>query len=151
MNKKRLYILNLIVFLFLSISVARAQENTFVFNSSGTESNFEDFKFISSFAEPITSIGDNVENGFLALKEYTSDVPEIEFSLFPNPASNELNIVVGASSNLLIHNNLGQIVVERNLNNYGNVIDVSHLSTGVYFITIVNPFLSVKGYKIVKL
>ena len=59
------------------------------------------------------------------------------FTLFPNPASNQLNIITkeGLDYNLLIYNTLGQLVYNEKLKS-SQVIDVSILAKGIYIVRI---------------
>ena len=80
-------------------------------------------------------------NQYHQLTEGTvSSADELHFSVqiraFPNPATDILNIdiPVGGNSNMeiAIYDNLGQIVIRKNLVNSSNKIDISGLPSGVY-------------------
>jgi hypothetical protein len=55
--------------------------------------------------------------------------------VYPNPASNVLNVKSQETLNLEIYNNLGQFILR---SNNSNSVDVSSLSRGVYFIKVSN-------------
>ncbi len=62
-----------------------------------------------------------------------------DFQLFPNPANKELTIVSNKnlSHNISIYNQTGQVVfqtINQNLNK--KILDVSSLSTGIYFVSL---------------
>ncbi|MDP2685858.1 MAG: T9SS type A sorting domain-containing protein [Aequorivita sp.] len=62
------------------------------------------------------------------------DFAAVDFKIFPNPASDYLNIQTKASEyNFSIYNSLGQVM---NANSVENRIDISNLSNGIYFIKI---------------
>lgn len=57
--------------------------------------------------------------------------------IFPNPASDLLNILTKAGSyrSLVITNSVGSVVAQRNLNNEGNIaMNIQHLTPGTYYI-----------------
>ncbi|HTN37099.1 MAG TPA: BspA family leucine-rich repeat surface protein [Arachidicoccus sp.] len=56
-----------------------------------------------------------------------------EILLYPNPAKNYINVSIGAQNSLLIYNAGGSLVKSVNLKAGVNNIDISHLSSGVYF------------------
>ncbi len=72
----------------------------------------------------------------LSAEEYEN---EIEYSVYPNPASDVLTINIGQSNNtssISIYNLVGEEVSTMVLNNGNNFLDVSALSSGVYFYAI---------------
>ncbi len=69
----------------------------------------------------------------LAVDEF---VNEIGFSVYPNPATNVLNIKSKEVIDLEIVNSIGQRVFSRNSVGNGDVLDVSTLNSGLYFISI---------------
>ena len=76
----------------------------------------------------------------------------IEFSLYPNPAKNELKIEFNGfeTAKISILNNLGQTVIYNKLNNRINTIDTSTLSAGMYIVKITNNTQSLTKKLIVK-
>ncbi len=59
---------------------------------------------------------------------------EIEFTIYPNPVSDRLNINSPINTPLEIYNSLGQLVYRRSLKTGTNSLDLSLLSTGIYII-----------------
>ncbi|QAA82169.1 T9SS type A sorting domain-containing protein [Aequorivita sp. H23M31] len=60
------------------------------------------------------------------------------FSLYPNPASDQLNIVLGSGFQLVevnIYNSVGQLVKREQK----ELIDISELAAGTYYIQIISP------------
>jgi len=73
----------------------------------------------------------------VGIREY-----EISFSLYPNPASERLTIECNASSEnsrIIIYNIHGQIILNTLLINQKSEIDISELSSGIYFLRLSNP------------
>ena len=66
-------------------------------------------------------------------------VPEVEstvaMSIYPNPAVDQLNVNLSKSSTITVHNVMGQLVKTQDGNIGNNVIDLSNLNSGVYFVT----------------
>lgn len=66
------------------------------------------------------------------------------FTLFPNPAENEINLqlnsTVGKNAQIEIKNTLGQIVWQQSsyLSNQNLIVPINQLSSGIYFISLVN-------------
>ena len=56
-------------------------------------------------------------------------------SIYPNPAVGQLNVNLSKSSTITVHNVMGQLVKTQEGNIGGNVIDLSNLNSGVYFVT----------------
>lgn len=64
---------------------------------------------------------------------------ELTFSMFPNPATNELTITgEDANGDILIYNSVGQIVHRMNRTSTQQRLDLSNLSDGQYFVSIRN-------------
>lgn len=64
----------------------------------------------------------------------------IDFSIQPNPAHSFINIKVDkliGNSKLLIVDYLGKVIKQQNLSIGNNTIDMSHLTKGMYFVSIV--------------
>lgn len=60
-----------------------------------------------------------------------------EFSMFPNPASNVLNVTAASTiSSIKVYNLVGQVVVNQRVNALSDAIDVSNLKTGAYLIQV---------------
>jgi len=62
------------------------------------------------------------------------DNSEFSFSVYPNPASDIINIRVEANTNIIIYNQLGAEVYRSKLLAGKTSIDISNFSKGVYFI-----------------
>ena len=75
----------------------------------------------------------------------TNDVYEIEFSIYPNPSDNVISIVSESNIEQVNIYSLQGILI-KNVSEI-NDIDVSHLSSGLYFIEV----LSEKGKSVQKL
>ncbi|MDF1698515.1 MAG: endonuclease/exonuclease/phosphatase family protein [Saprospiraceae bacterium] len=84
----------------------------------------------------------------------TNDLLDIDFALYPNPASTNINIDAGNQifNKLKVMSEVGQTLLEKNeLNSSLITIDVSSLSTGKYFLVLytqqgrlIKPFLKIK-------
>ena len=88
--------------------------------------------------------GDNLYQGIVFdLKEIFPDagvgMPEVEntltMNIYPNPAVDQLNVNLSKSGTVSVHNMMGQLVKTFEGNIGINTIDVSSLSSGVYFIS----------------
>jgi len=71
-----------------------------------------------------------------------------KITLYPNPATNVLNIKVGASNSLpdtyKIYNMLGQIVLQQSIGELNDLaVNTSSLSKGMYFIKIATDNASI--------
>jgi uncharacterized protein YjdB len=64
----------------------------------------------------------------------------VEFSLYPNPATNQLKIELNGfeTTKISILNNLGQTVIYNQFNNKINTIDIRSLPAGIYILKITN-------------
>ncbi|SNB11179.1 hypothetical protein JIP0899_2180003 [Flavobacterium psychrophilum] len=59
--------------------------------------------------------------------------------MYPNPATNEITISSPASNigySIKLYNNLGQLVLEKNIDNQSQKISLQTLNSGVYFYNI---------------
>lgn len=69
--------------------------------------------------------------------ETTVSSPQV----FPNPASNELNIILGdvAAQSLVIYNSIGQVVFKNEaISQSAYLINTSEYTTGIYYVSIVS-------------
>jgi hypothetical protein len=69
----------------------------------------------------------------------TNESATLNFSIYPNPTSNTLNITVEKTiQQIELYNNLGQLVTKNIeiLNDGNSELDISKLATGVYFVKI---------------
>ena len=87
---------------------------------------------------------DNLYQGIVFdLKEIFPDagvgVQEVEstvdMNVYPNPAVDQLNVMLSKSSTITVYNIMGQLVKTQEGHIGGNVIDLSNMNSGVYFIT----------------
>ncbi len=124
-------------------------QQVYVYNSAGSSSSSLDFIVVSSFSEPVTSIGSKIEHGFL-FKNRHFPFKEDHFAIYPNPASDFILIEVGLNSDLLIYNSIGQIVLNKRLSSGINQIFVTDFANGIYYLMLLNEKLSIKGHKILK-
>ncbi len=58
------------------------------------------------------------------------------FAVYPNPASEQINIPNNTHANILIYNTTGKVVLQANTNT--DKLDVSSLNNGAYYIQIIN-------------
>lgn len=67
---------------------------------------------------------------------------QINFSIYPNPVKENLNIKIELLNNeptqLKITNLLGEVVLFEALKNYNSSININNFKSGVYFVTVVN-------------
>ena len=59
---------------------------------------------------------------------------EHNFSVYPNPASDNLFVIMSEAKNLILYNSLGEEVSNWNLSAGTNEINISDLSSGIYFL-----------------
>ncbi len=67
------------------------------------------------------------------------EVSTVALNLYPNPATNEITISSPASNigySIKLYNNLGQLVLEKNIDNQSQKISLQTLNSGVYFYNI---------------
>ena len=66
-------------------------------------------------------------------------VPEVEhenhISLYPNPAVDQLNVMLNKSAQMTVYNIMGQVVLTQEGKVGANTIDLSNLTSGIYFIS----------------
>jgi carboxypeptidase T len=65
----------------------------------------------------------------------------LNFSIFPNPYSDNITVQISSVFNLseakiFITNNLGQLLLTFYPNNYSQLLNLSSLSSGMYFLTV---------------
>ena len=93
------------------------------------------------------------------IPRYFAGVNEIDaqvaLAIYPNPATSELNIMVPKNKELVleIYNNLGQVVIKKNISNNElmnkHTIDISGLSQGIYSGKL-GDMKSVQNFKFIK-
>jgi hypothetical protein len=76
----------------------------------------------------------------LEFSEYISvgDSKKVNFSIYPNPASNQLEVELTGEiiQTAHIYNSMGQLVLSKNIDNEKASIDVTDLEAGMYLISI---------------
>lgn len=106
----------------------------------GTDLLFH-YAFWNSNACPPYRIS-NTANNDTILK--TENLKNSQFNIYPNPASNELNILYSSTNSLedldlLIENTLGQVVIKKSIiNNSVEVLNTKDLHEGIYFVIILD-------------
>lgn len=83
---------------------------------------------------------------------FNSELGENKLKLFPNPTSDVLhiNITDAPLADILIHNSVGQLLIEKQFTGTANSLNISKLPKGVYFIR-VKTGRQIFNHKIVKL
>lgn len=87
-----------------------------------------------------TSEKNNITSGgtFAVLDENTLSVGNIvtdkQIALFPNPATDQLNITVNEQATATIYNTAGQAVLNIAVDTNNNIIDIRQLTPGMYYI-----------------
>ncbi|MBW7913623.1 MAG: T9SS type A sorting domain-containing protein [Taibaiella sp.] len=87
-----------------------------------------------------TSEKNNITSGgtFAVLDENTLSVGEIvvnsDMALYPNPAKDVLNITVKKAATATVYNSTGQVILNVEVGKDNNIINISHLAPGMYFI-----------------
>ncbi|MEZ5104292.1 MAG: LamG-like jellyroll fold domain-containing protein [Draconibacterium sp.] len=106
--------------------------------------NSYDFKD-ATVPETVSSIQEEKINSLKITKTesiLSNDIFDIDFMLYPNPASSMVNIdftnLPNTDTRLLIIDNNGRIVVDRNVGSLLNQFDISQFPSGMYFIKTIN-------------
>ena len=80
------------------------------------------------------------------------EINALDFSIYPNPASNEIKIklpTAAKDATLNIFSNTGQLAISEKLSALEKTIDISSLGTGVYFIRINHEKSSFRAQKLI--
>lgn len=88
----------------------------------------------------------------LLLLTVQEQLQEIEFALYPNPVSTEINIQFPKNSDnaeFSLYNVLGNKILQQKITSTSNHIDVSNLASGLYIATVVSNGKKI-NYKIIK-
>lgn len=108
----------------------------------------------SQYDNPDFLIGFGIPNLQLAMDIALSleEEEQFEFKVYPNPTSEIVyiqNLTANASTILKMYDMLGKVILEQNTNTSSEQVDVSHLSKGVYMLSIQsgNSFKTVKLIK----
>jgi hypothetical protein len=85
-----------------------------------------------------------------------TEVESIGFSLFPNPAKDEVNIklpsYLGKAVQIAVYNNVGQAVIVREIDEVQDAIErlpLNELATGVYFVTVRSEGVPMQTQKLI--
>ena len=118
-------------------------------NLAGSDASDYTFSNASSAIPIIYAHGSDMTLAFHQNRNFTSlsrtstanvsNQQEIEFAMYPNPANNELNIVLPSNledAQVAIYSILGKKVLQEKLNNSYNKIQLNKLNAGVYLIKI---------------
>ncbi len=85
----------------------------------------------------------------LKMKNFNNSI----FSVYPNPATNVLNInfenLINTNTTLEITNVIGEIVLQQSIISQNTIINVQHLVKGIYFINLLNANKTIAVKKIV--
>ncbi len=98
---------------------------------------------VTNEANGCSTSSDSMEVDSIAGINQLSEIRN-QLSIYPNPFSNEIFIKINSSVenlndwNLQVKDVLGRTVYSKQSLNYINDIDLSYLSSGVYFITVIN-------------
>jgi hypothetical protein len=113
------------------------QTLTFEVENSGFNLNYIDFKFDSTYISSVDPAGDT-----------------LNYAVFPNPVQNDLFVEapqVPDDTHFSIFNNYGQILREGVLNRGTNIIDVSHLPPGLFYLVIQRLEFAPQAFKLIKI
>ncbi|MBK8702434.1 MAG: fibronectin type III domain-containing protein [Saprospiraceae bacterium] len=85
-----------------------------------------------------------------------TEVESIGFSLFPNPAKDEVNIklpsYIGKQVQIVVYNNVGQAVIVRDIDEVQDAIErlpLTELANGVYFVTVRSEGMPMQTQKLI--
>ncbi|NUQ25968.1 MAG: T9SS type A sorting domain-containing protein [Saprospiraceae bacterium] len=85
-----------------------------------------------------------------------TEVESIGFGLFPNPATDEVNIklpsYIGKQVQIAVYNNVGQAVIVREIDEVQDAIErlpLNELATGVYFVTVRSEGVPMQTQKLI--
>ena len=89
--------------------------------------------------DAIKTVADTAWANYYANWDSTLSTPNIitnnyDIKVFPNPATNCINILSSLSGTAELYNMLGQKLITQSLYNTHSQIDISHLSTGIYLL-----------------
>lgn len=102
------------------------------------------------FTTPNAQFGYGIPDFYLIVQNAlgTNSLIEKKFIVYPNPVENVLNISADKdfkTGKISIYNNLGQLVLERTINNSATDFSIENLTSGVYFYEIISKDVSQKG------
>jgi hypothetical protein len=103
-------------------------ENSWQISEVGIYVNAAYVKLLSKFADS-TTVATSIEN----LAAGSNDI-----LIYPNPASNVLNVIAKNEVHLEIYNSLGAQIISKQLSEKKSIVNVSDLQSGIYFCRFVN-------------
>lgn len=121
---------------YIFIPKTKVDNNTTVFNydlgfiGGKTIPNSGGIVWIDNIYTRLTFIDNRTD--YLSIDK---DIELAEFNLYPNPATNVININTITNSPIKIYNLMGEIVLTKNTTNGKTSINIEKLPSGVYLIT----------------
>jgi parallel beta-helix repeat protein len=115
-----------------------------------TIENFTGFAFIVATATDAT--GNTSEFSNSTPSEIAVFDKNDDLLLYPNPANNQLNLILPKSfqcANIQIFNSKGKMIIERSISSMDKTLDISSLSSGVYYLSASNEGKTI-NYKFIK-
>lgn len=108
-----------------------------------TDINGDDAKdyFIGNARGGVSFYSDVITDSTLLLNNQNLVAESFDFTLYPNPAQNELFIqlsVFNKNTEIFIYNTLGEKIWTKTLNQPNEKIDISHWAKGIYFVQVKN-------------
>ena len=147
------------------VSVSQNEQGQVVLSWTGNADNYILYKNGTQFAETTsnTIVIDSYDgcyvveahcgNETISSQEYCTGVAGFEtdrYELYPNPASDEVEIVCGKNSNALFYNALGSIVMSFAVDEGHAVVKLDELPSGVYVVSVESADGRVVRKKLVK-
>lgn len=88
---------------------------------------------------PFESSGFDLDGvGVINAGELSLKANQLEISIFPNPATETLNILTTENNSFIISNLIGEAIIQGKLNFGNNPIEIETLTPGIYFLTTKN-------------
>ena len=103
------------------------------------------FNYVGTYGAQLIIDNILIENSTVGIEENEASSVRV----FPNPATNMINVEAQGYEQYQLVNMLGQTVSSNSLNNGTAQINVSNLSNGVYFVRLINGN-NVETIKVVK-
>ncbi len=152
----------LIVLATCAISNAQSYSQPAYIISSGavnsSSSSYSNFGVLGEVFVNTSATGNSYNNtvGFLNSYKITvgikKDLSVLKSKIYPNPTNRFITIEFSETPQnytLEIHNNLGQLIIQKQSSNQIEKIDLGYVPQGMYFIKIYNPKFSKTGKIIV--
>lgn len=152
-------------YVYLEIQEENEEEWTLLDTFSGIQTQWTQMQYdLSEYHNQVVKIrfkmtSDESEENFgffmddfrIDFHTNTSGLSYKNISIFPNPASDILNIKMPVIfTPILIYNGVGQLVINQELNSLENQLDISMLDSGVYYIYIKNEKQDPSIFKLIK-